>query len=471
MTNHTIAAISTPAGYGGIGIIKLSGPDAIPISLSVFKPRHVSTDQRTVNGSCPEDAFPVSRHFYYGHVIDDNLDRHIDEALFVVMRGPRSYTGEDVVEIQTHSGPFVLKTILTALIQKGVRLADPGEFTRRAFLNGRMDLTQAEAVIDIINARSARSIDLAMSLVAGGLKQEIECLRDSIWTVLSFVEALIDFPDDMDGESDAAAMISSLEKQVIPQIQTLIARHDEQHFLRDGLKVVIAGGPNVGKSSLMNRLINKERSIVTDIPGTTRDFIEESFTAKGVSIVLTDTAGIRDNPDSVEQIGIEKAWEAISGADIVLYALDAGKAIHVNDLSLFERLANKKMIIVINKTDLPDDHILLSLPNEWVSIETVRISALYNLGIDDLKEKIAQMSFSSEVCSEQNIVPNLRHKQCLEKSLQSVEDARSGFLNSIPIEMISIDLRSAMDALSEITGEVVKPDILDAIFSRFCIGK
>jgi len=472
MKNHTIAAISTPAGYGGIGIIKISGPDAIPVSLSVFKPRSVPTDQKSIcDSSFAGQVFPVSRHFYYGHVHDGNFEQVIDEALFVVMRGPCSYTGEDVAEIQIHAGPFVLQTILNALIHHGARLADPGEFTRRAFLNGRIDLTQAEAVIDIINARSAQSIHLAMSLVSGDLKQEIVSLRASVLEFLSFLEAAIDFPDDMDPETDATALFSNIGNEAIHRIEILINRYEECNFLREGLKVVIVGGPNVGKSSLMNRLINRERSIVTDIPGTTRDFIEDSFTTHGVPIIVTDTAGIRDNPDAVEQLGIEKAWSIISKADMILFTLDCGKTIQPCDQFLFEKLSDKKVIIVINKTDLPDDQIRLSLPNEWAATESIRVSALFNQGIDALKDRIAQISLSPEMGHEEKIVPNLRHKYCLKNALQSLNDARNGLLRSLPFEMISIDLRSAVDHLSEITGETVKPDILDAIFSRFCIGK
>jgi tRNA modification GTPase len=309
-----------------------------------------------------------------------------------------------------------------------------------------------------------------MSLVSGDLRREITSLRDSLMNVFSFIEAAIDFPDDMGAEADILPLFSGIDA-IISKVQSLISRYGEFNFLRDGLKVVIVGGPNVGKSSLMNRLINKERSIVTDLPGTTRDFIEDSFTANGVPIIVTDTAGIRDNPDAVEQIGIEKAWTIISEADVILFTLDAGKMIQLSDLSLFEKLSGKKIIIVINKTDLPDHQVRLLLPEAWVLTERIRVSALYNQGIDGLKEKLAQMSFCPEIRHEQKIVPNLRHKQCLENALQSLTDARNGILRPLPFEMISVDLKSAIDNLSEITGEIIKPDILDAIFSRFCIGK
>lgn len=458
-------------GHGGIGIIRLSGPDAIPMALSVFRPGPISAQPTNPRIADSAQAFPVSRHLYYGHVYNKNFEQIIDDALFAVMRGPRSYTGEDVVEIQTHAGPFVLQRILKTLLDSGARLAEPGEFTRRAFLNGRIDLTQAEAVIDIINARSDRSLALSISMVSGDLKQKITSLHDSILRTLSFIEAAIDFPEDMAEENETVSLFDKIENHVIPEIQALIRSFDSFNFLRDGLRVVIVGGPNVGKSSLMNRLINKDRAIVTDIPGTTRDFIEESFTTNGVPIVVTDTAGIRDNPDIVEQIGIEKAWKIIHDSDIILFTLDAGRAIQDADLSLFNKLGEKKIILVVNKTDLPDDQIHLSLPKAWKEVNSVRISALRNQGIDVLKEKIAEISMGSKFQSEQKIVPNLRQKICLEKALQSLQDARNGYFRANSFELISIDLHAALNHLSKITGETAKSDILDAIFSSFCIGK
>jgi len=471
MKIETIAAISTPAGHGGIGIIRLSGPDAIPMALSVFKPGPISANPPPFPVPGSARTFPVSRHLYYGHVYNINFEQIIDEALFAVMRGPRSYTGEDVAELQTHAGPFVLQKTLKTLLHNGARLAEAGEFTRRAFLNGRIDLTQAEAVIDIINARSDRSLALSMSMVSGDLKQIITALRDSIWDTLSFIEAGIDFPDDMAEENETVSLFDKIENHVIPEIQGLIRSFDSLNFLRDGLRVVIVGGPNVGKSSLLNRLINKDRAIVSDIPGTTRDFIEESFTTNGVPIVVTDTAGMRDNPDTVEQIGIDKAWKLIHDSDIILFTLDAGRTIQDEDLSLFNKLAEKKIVLVVNKTDLPNDQICLSLPKAWKEVDSVRISALRNQGIDALKEKIAHISLGSTFHAEQKIVPNLRQKILLEKALQSLQDAQNGNSRAISFELISIDLRAALNHLSEITGEAAKQDILNAIFTRFCIGK
>ena len=474
MKVSTIAAIATPPGHGGIGIIKISGPESIAIGLSVFRPIASSNDSNHLSGHRPGSFSPQSRYLYYGNVVNGDSERIIDEALFVVMRAPCSYTAEDVVEIQSHAGPVVLKAILRLLIKKGVRLAEPGEFTRRAFLNGRVDLTQAEAVVDIINARSEKAIDMAMAQISGDLNLVIQSLRSVLLDILTYIEAAIDFPDEVDGDIDVKSLIARLDDELIVKINRLIARSDEQSFLREGLKIVIVGGPNVGKSSMMNRLIDKERSIVTDIPGTTRDFIEDSFIVSGVPILLTDTAGIHENPDIVEQIGIEKAWDYISGADILLYTVDAGKPVTLNNLDLFKKLRHKKVIIVINKIDLPDEQIRFEFPMQWQQNgknDCIRISALYNQGIEDLKALIAETALNSDFNVEDKIVPNLRHKLSLEKALFSLGTARDGLDRSIPFELVSIDLKSSLEVLSDITGEDIKTDILDNIFSRFCIGK
>ncbi|MBC2716799.1 MAG: tRNA uridine-5-carboxymethylaminomethyl(34) synthesis GTPase MnmE [Desulfobacteraceae bacterium] len=471
MEVSTIAAIATPPGHGGIGIIKISGPESINIALSVFRPIGSLNDPNHHSDHRSGSFSPQSRYLYYGNVVDGVSEHVLDEVLFVVMRAPGSYTAEDVVEIQSHAGPVVLKAILRSLIKKGVQLAEPGEFTRRAFLNGRIDLTRAEAVVDIINARSEKAIDMAMAQISGELNLVIQSLRSTLLDILTYVEAAIDFPGEVGGDIDIKLLAERLEDEIITKVVKLIDRCDDQNFLREGLKIVIVGGPNVGKSSLMNRLLDKERSIVTDIPGTTRDFIEDSFIASGVPIVLTDTAGIHDNPDTVEQIGIEKAWDYITGADIILYTVDAGNPVSKNDLDLFKNLRSKKIIIVINKIDLPAEQICFELPAEWRHIDSIRISALYNQGIDELKGLIAETACNTSPNLEERIVPNLRHKLSLEKALLSLITAKEGLCQSLPLELISIDLKVSLDALSEITGEGVRPDILDNIFSRFCIGK
>jgi len=472
MENSTIAAIATPPGHGGIGIIKISGPESIPIGLSIFRPIS-SSDNPQPSPHQSAKFFPHSRYLYYGHIIDGNPERILDEALFVVMRSPHSYTGEDIVEIQSHAGPVVLKAIIKSLICNGVRLAEPGEFTRRAFLNGRIDLTQAEAVIDIINARSEKAIDMAIAQISGEFNLVVQSLCSSLMDILTYVEAVIDFPDEVGGDIDAEALKARLDLELIPKIKKLIKHSTEQNFLRDGLKIVIVGGPNVGKSSLMNRLVNKDRSIVTDIPGTTRDLIEDSFVLNGVPFVLTDTAGIHDNPDTVEQIGIDKAWDYISRADILLYTIDAGKPVTSEIFDLYKNIQHKKVVIVINKIDLINDQAGFELPSTWMreKNQIIRTSALYDQGINELKALITETAMSSDVNFEDKIVPNCRHKLSLEKALLSLETAKDGFKLLMPFELISIDLKSALDALSKITGENVRTDILDTIFSQFCIGK
>ena len=472
MDNSTIAAISTPPGHGGIGIIKISGPKAIDIALTVFRPKFWRKNPENAYNKVPENAHCFkSRRLYYGHIVDTKNDRIIDEVLFVIMRAPYSYTTEDVVEIQSHAGILVLKTILTILIHNGAQLAEPGEFTRRAFLNGRIDLTQAEAVIDIINAKSGSAIDMAMAQISGALKKTIESLRSEIIDILSFIDASIDFPDDLDNTTVVSGLVKRIEENIIFQIKNLIRHYENENFLREGLKVVIVGGPNVGKSSLMNRLINRERSIVTDIPGTTRDFIEDSFITKGIPVIVTDTAGMHDNPDPVERIGIDKAWESISTSDIILFTVDAGKSVNPTEMALFEKFRNKKIIAVINKTDLPEEKISFNRPAEWGEVQYVEISALYNHGIDDLKDLIAKTAFESVSGMGQKIIPNLRQKNALEKAIASLTAAVAGLRQASLFELVSIDLKSALASLSEIVGDAVKPDILDNIFNRFCIGK
>jgi tRNA modification GTPase len=473
MEVSTIAAIATPPGHGGIGIIKISGPESIPIGLSVFRPI-ASAKEPGASSAFPSDSFvPNSRYLYYGNIIDDTTNRVIDEALFVVMRAPCSYTGDDIVEIQTHAGPVVLKAIIRSLLNKGVHLAEPGEFTRRAFLSGRIDLTQAEAVVDIINARSEKAIDMAMAQISGELNRIISSLRTSLLDILTYVEAAIDFPDEVGDSIDVKLLKARIEEELIFKIKALITRSNEQNFFREGLKIVIVGSPNVGKSSLMNRLVNKERSIVTDVPGTTRDFIEDSFVVSGLPIVLTDTAGIHESPDAIEQIGIDKAWDYISGADILLYTIDAGKPITSADVDLYKKFDHKEIIIVINKIDLTNEQIPFELPREWQNKKSrvISTSALYDKGISELKALIAEMILHSETTFEDRVIPNLRHKLLLEKALLSIETVKFGIDQSRPFELISIDLYSALDALSDITGETIKPDVLDNIFSQFCIGK
>lgn len=471
MLASTIAAISTPPGSGGIGIIKISGPKAIELAQSIFMPGPYSSANASDFNDSGGNNKLVSRRVYYGHIINPATRQVLDEVLFVVMRAPYSYTAEDVVEIQAHAGLLVLKSILVLLVEKGVSLAEPGEFTKRAFLNGRIDLTQAEAVMDAINAKSQKAIEIAVAQISGELKHIIQSLRTDVLNILSAVEARIDFSEDVTDDIDSNELAGALEFNIIPVFSNLILRYEEEKFLRDGLRAVIVGGPNVGKSSLLNCLVNRERAIVSEFAGTTRDFIEDSFVSKGIPIIVTDTAGIHEDPDPIERIGIEKAWELIREADIILYVVDAGKSASPEDLHTFNKISKKKVIIVVNKTDLHSDELLFLLPAEWQDVHHVEISARYNHGINELKEIVARLSEDFTQNNEQTIVPNLRHKLALEKGLTVTKSAVSGLRQGVPLEIVAIDLKTSLDLLDEITGESFKTDVLEQIFNRFCIGK
>jgi len=462
MDTATIAAIATPAGHGGIGIIKVSGPAAINAALSIFQ-------RKPAKGETPDRGWiPESRRMYYGHIIDPAANRFLDSVMLVVMRAPSSYTGEDVAEIQAHAGPLVLKSILQLLLSRGVRLAGPGEFTRRAFLNGRMDLTQAEAVIDLIHARSVTGIDLAIQQLYGNLKSEIESLRNALLDILTELEAAIDFPEDVAEGPSGAAAAERLDQLVISPIRRLVQQHEDRSWLREGLKVVIAGSPNAGKSSLLNRLVNRDRAIVTDFPGTTRDLVEDGVIIGGVPVVITDTAGIRQNPDPIERAGIDKAYASIEAADVILLVIDTNQSIEPVHDGFMERFQHKHIVLVLNKIDLPGQ---LSLPAGWEAFPVVRVSAKYNRGVDRVKALLASYADDWEASGINDIVPNLRQKQALEKSLASLEIAKRGMLENQPPDLIVIDLQETLSAIQEITGEQVRPDILDRIFEQFCIGK
>ncbi|MEE4355810.1 MAG: tRNA uridine-5-carboxymethylaminomethyl(34) synthesis GTPase MnmE [Desulfococcaceae bacterium] len=461
-----IAAIATPPGKGGIGIIRISGPDALPLAASLFSK---SADPEK-KGMKPGDF--ISHRMYHGYIRTAG-GRMVDEVLLVCMKSPRSYTCEDVVEIQAHSGPAVLRKILELLMAKGVRLAEPGEFTRRAFLNGRIDLTRAEAVMDIIEAGSADASEAAAAQVRGDLKQQIEMIREKLLQIQSETAAAIDFPEDTGEEIRTDRILKEIKEHVCPPLETLLQRYEDAHVLREGLRLTIAGKPNVGKSSLMNRLLRKERAIVTPVPGTTRDMIEETLLIRGISIVLTDTAGVHDSDDPVEKIGIERSRERIQQADLILFMTDSGSPVTKEDHAVFSAIGSKPLIWIRNKSDLKNAGAEAEIPKAWAHLPRITISALQNRGTDKLRDLIAEtvLRSSGKEKAAGTVIPNLRHKQALEKSLTAVKTAVEGMENELPFELISIDLQDALDFLGEIIGLTVKEDVLDRIFSNFCIGK
>ena len=471
MESDTIAAIATPIGSGGIGIIKISGKNAFSIARSIFQ-RSCDSPDKLQDRKHPLFSSLRSHRLYHGHILNTENGKVLDEVLVSKMDAPRTYTREDVVEINTHSGHVVLGSILDLVLKSGARLAEPGEFTKRAYLNGRVDLTQAEAVIDIINSRTEKSLEIATSQIKGGLKSTIESIRSTLLDILTDAEAAIDFPEDVGEIIHAEESIEVLEIGVIDVLKKLIDQYENARYLRDGLKMVVIGRPNVGKSSLMNRLIQEDRVIVTSIPGTTRDLIEETLNIHGIPVVIADTAGLHDTDDPVEVIGIEKTQEYINGSDLILFMMDASDPLTGEDIKIYETVKHKRLIMVINKIDLVEDDFELAIPDPSEKIPRVNISALYGRGLSRLKDLIAKLATGEYRLEVRNrIVPNLRHKNALEKSLQLAVSAAKEIRRETPFELIAIDIKEAIDRLGEIIGVSAREDVIDQIFSRFCIGK
>jgi tRNA modification GTPase len=406
-------------------------------------------------------------------VVETKDGRIVDEVLLMVMKAPRSYTREDVVEISAHGGRAALEMILRLILDSGARLAEPGEFTRRAFLNGRIDLTQAEAVIDLINARSRSARQIAANQVAGHLRTAIEDVREALLAVLAVVEAGIDFPEEMEaGVDEAGGLQEKLLKEVITPLERLSRNHADARLLREGVSALIVGRPNVGKSSLLNRIVKKDRAIVTDTPGTTRDFIEESFQFKGTAVTVIDTAGIQDTPDPIERRGIEKTKELIRQADVVLLVLAAGDAIGDEDRRIFAMISKKNVIVVQNKADLLCGGHLDPLPGDWQGVARAVVSAKTGQGLDDLMAEIETLCLGGDkVCLEDQIVPNLRQAGLLAEASGLANQGAAVLEQGLPVELAAIDFKEALAALDQSLGIGAREDVLEEIFSRFCIGK
>jgi len=468
MNGSTITAIATPIGNGGIGIIKISGQNALSIAYSIFQSSKPSPN----NKANVDSAFFKSHHIYHGNIVDFDKKKVIDEVLLLIMLAPKSYTKENIVEIHAHSSPIVLKIILDLVIQKGARLAKPGEFTKRAFLNGRIDLTQAEAVIDTINAKSEQSLKIAVGQMQGDFKICIEQITNLLINILSEIEAAIDFPDDVGEIINTEKTASILKNDIINRLTALINQYSTGHIIREGLKIVIIGSPNVGKSSILNRLVRKKRAIVTSVPGTTRDFIEESINICGIASVIIDTAGLQETDDPVELVGIKNAYEYIDNSDLILYVVDkSNHNLCENNNKIYEKIKNKKVILVFNKSDLIEDNHRIEIRDCWNKFPSISISALLNKGFNNLKNLIVKVVSDEQISSINTFVPNLRHKIALEKSLDAALTAVNAIQKQEPFELIAIDIKYSIDFLDEIVGKVVKEDIIDNIFSRFCIGK
>jgi tRNA modification GTPase len=476
--SDTIAAIATSGGKGGIGIIKISGLNAFAAARAIFKPIERPQDSNAVATSAHQGreghkAFEFESHrLYYGHIRDPENGELLDEVLLSAMKAPQTYTREDVVEINAHGGAMVLHAILQLVLKKGARLAEPGEFTQRAFANGRIDLTQAEAVIDVINARTQKSLQLAAAQVSGKLRKQITSIRDGLIDLLTRIEAAIDFPDDVAEFIQTEDTLKSLQGKVLKPLKRLIRNYVDAHVFRDGLAVAVVGRPNAGKSSLLNQLVQKDRAIVTDVPGTTRDVIEETLNLEGIPVIISDTAGVHHTDNPVEKIGIEKTLEHVNGSDLVLFMIEANRPLGPEDHLIYDQINSKPTIIVFNKIDLIQEGNETVLPVNWRFDDKVRISALYDQGIDQLKDKVVKMAGGQNRLDFSGvIVPNLRHKMLLETSLDAAESVIEQLQNGTSCDLVAIHLQEAIDALGIISGDNVKVDVLNEIFSRFCVGK
>lgn len=456
--DDTIAAIATAPGEGGIGIIRISGEKSLQVANSIFK---------SISGKKIEEY--NTRTLIYGHILDN--EKVIDEVLVAFMKGPNSYTTEDVIEINCHGGFISVKKILELILSKGVRLADQGEFTKRAFLNGRIDLAQAEAIIDVINAKTDMAHTVAQSQLEGSLSKKIRDLRFSITEILAQITVSLDFPDE-DVEHITYNTLKEKSLDLQTEINKLYNTAESGKILRDGLKTVIVGKPNVGKSSLLNAILGENRAIVTDIPGTTRDVIEEFVNIKGIPLKIVDTAGIRETEDIVEKIGVEKSREFFSLADLSIVVLDSSRSLDPEDMDILESVQPNKTIVLLNKTDL-NKVIDLEKIKQFISEENIiEISALQNEGIEKIHDKIEEMVFAGSVRNSSDlVVTNSRHKDALYKARQAIEDAIIAIESYMPLDFIEVDFKNIWDYLGYINGDTVTEDLLDTIFSNFCIGK
>ncbi|PAD74063.1 tRNA uridine-5-carboxymethylaminomethyl(34) synthesis GTPase MnmE [Paenibacillus campinasensis] len=458
MYSDTIAAISTAVGEGGIAIIRVSGPDSIKEVENIFKSKIRLSEA-------------ASHTVHYGHIIDPRTKENLEEVLVTVMRAPRSFTTEDVVEISAHGGVISVKRVMDILLQQQVRLAEPGEFTKRAFLNGRIDLSQAEAVIDLIRSKSDRAFSVALKQVEGTLSRKIKDLRHTLVETLAHIEVNIDYPEH-DVESLTADFIKEKSRLVMDEIDKLLKTAEEGKILREGITTAIVGRPNVGKSSLLNTLAHDNKAIVTDIPGTTRDVIEEFVTINNIPLKLLDTAGIRETMDVVEQIGVERSKHAVNEADLILLVLNASEPLHPDELELMEQIRGRQCIVIMNKMDLPTQLDMEILHRYYPPELIVPMSVIAQEGIDKLEEAISNLFFSGRIeGGDLTYVSNVRHIALLKKAKASLEDAYEAAEQLIPIDMIQIDVRLAWEQLGEILGEAVGDSLIDQIFSQFCLGK
>ena len=458
MIKDTIAAVATAMSHSGIGIVRMSGPDSFQIIDEIFQPKKIGKKLANEKG--------YSLHYGF---IKDGEDL-IDEVLVLAMRGPHSYTAEDTIEIDCHGGIYVMKKILETVVKYGARIAEPGEFTKRAFLNGRIDLSQAEAVIDVINAKNEMALKSSLSQLKGSVHTKIVSLREEILYEIAFIESALDDPEHISLEEYPDKLLPKVQN-INQELKRLLATCDNGKFLKEGIQTVIVGKPNAGKSSLMNVLVGEERAIVTEIAGTTRDIIEEHISINGISLNIIDTAGIRNTSDLVENIGVSKAKEYAQNADLILYVVDGTKKMDEADEEIWPILENKKVIILLNKSDL-DNILTKEQLEERFDFPVISISAKEETGITILEDTLKEMFFQGELSFNDEIyITNMRHKEAIQNAYDSMQLVEGSILDGMPEDFFSIDLMNAYKSLGIVIGEEIEDDLANEIFSKFCMGK
>lgn len=452
MFNDTIVAIATPPGNGAISIIRLSGDDAIKIANNIF----IKKDLKTVD----------SHTIHYGHIINPSTEEIIDEVMVTVMKAPRTYTKEDVVEINSHGGYYATNKVLEILLENGARISEPGEYTKRAFLNGRIDLAQAESVMDIINAKTDTSLKQAVKGVDGKVSNLINSLRDDLLAIIANIEVNIDYPEYDDVEELTRDVILPMTLKIKEDIEKVLSTAKTGQIIREGIKTAIIGRPNVGKSSLLNKLLREEKAIVTNIAGTTRDIVEGYINIKGVTLNLIDTAGIRGTEDVVEKIGVEKSYDVIKQAELILLLFNNNEELNKDDIKLLELTKNKNRIIIINKIDL-DNKLDRSTFDSY--IET---SIVTNQGMEEIEEKVLELFNLTDISNkDMTYISNIRHIDNIKKALNAINDGLISINEYQPIDIIEIDIKQAWIDLGNVLGEEVGESLLDELFSKFCLGK
>lgn len=456
----TIAAISTPPGEGGIGIVRLSGDEALEIAEKVYRQGNKRLSDQP------------SHTIHYGNLFNPKTDEKIDEVMVTIMKAPKTYTREDIVEINTHGGVLVTNKVLQTVLAAGARLAEPGEFTKRAFLNGRIDLSQAEAVMDVIRAKTDSAMHNAISQLDGNLSNLISDIRQEILNTLAQVEVNIDYPEYDDVEEMTSKLMQEKAAEVKKQVEGILETAQQGKILRDGLATAIIGRPNVGKSSLLNAFARSEKAIVTDIAGTTRDVIEEFVNVKGVPLKLIDTAGIRETEDVVEAIGVTRSKKAIEEAELVLLVFDQSQKLTDEDFEMMDLTENKERIIILNKMDLVQELNVDKLLEKVDPKSVISVSVATNTGINDVEQAIVELFFQGKTGEKDaTYISNIRHISLLEQAVDALQEVINGIEFGMPVDLVQIDLTRAWDALGEVTGESVQDELITQLFSQFCLGK